>query len=82
MIQPSLSRKSQDELQFALAVLGRPKREYGKPPTPRGPVLVSRAVARDEISLSGGRLLLGLAVTIALASLFIWEFIRHWLFAP
>jgi hypothetical protein len=81
MTQPSLSRKRPDQLEFALAVLGRPKLEY-KDRAPLRPVLASRAVARDEITLSGGRLLLGLAVSVSLASLFIWEFIRHWLFAP
>jgi hypothetical protein len=82
MIQPSQIRKNQDQLQFALAVLGRPKLEYKKTPAAYRPAPVRSAVAREEITLSGERLLLGLAVTVSVSSLFIWEFIRHWLFAP
>jgi hypothetical protein len=82
MIQPSQIRKGQDQLQFALAVLGRPKLGYKEPSAAYRPLPARTAVAREGITLSGERLLLGLAVTISLASLFMFEFIRHWLFAP
>jgi hypothetical protein len=90
MISPNELRKGQDQLQFALTVLGRPKLERKGPATPHRLMVVPRvttspvakAVPQDEIILSGGRLLLGLAVVISVGSLFIWEFVRHWLFAP
>lgn len=38
--------------------------------------------ATHELNVSGVRVLLGLGLAIGLTGLFLWGFIRDWLFAP
>jgi len=38
--------------------------------------------AVHELNVSGVRILLGLGLAIGLAGLFLWGFVRDWLFAP
>ena len=43
---------------------------------------VKKDVARNEISISGNKVLLALAIAFLLTNGLIWAFVRHWLFAP
>jgi hypothetical protein len=59
------------------------------PEVPRGSsaksspaVAVRSEAAVAQLNLNGVRILLGLGFSIGLAGLFLWESIRHWLFAP
>jgi hypothetical protein len=83
MVRAEEIRKGQDQLHFALATLGRPKLQHRESAKRREPVVVAQAIANPyEVNLNGVRVLMGLALAIGLGSLFLWEFVRRWLFAP
>jgi hypothetical protein len=48
----------------------------------RRPAGAQSVEAVHELNVSGVRILLGLGLTIGLAGLFLWGFVRDWLFAP
>jgi hypothetical protein len=44
--------------------------------------IVLPAVASQQLNLSGFQVLVTLALSLCMVSLFTWAFVRHWLFAP
>lgn len=43
---------------------------------------VGKGVATNEMSISGNKVLLALAIAFLLTNGLIWAFVRYWLFAP
>jgi len=75
-------RKGEDQIQFALAALGEDRLQPRKIARERGRAAAEAAMAPHQLNLDGMRLLIGMAFCVGLVGMFLWGFIRHWLFAP
>jgi hypothetical protein len=81
MVRTNETRRGEDQIQFALSVLGgtrlqRPRR------TGNGITrVVERAASPYELNISGSQLLIWFLLCSSLLSLFAWGLLRFWLFA-
>lgn len=82
MIRANGLREGQAQMQFALAAVETVKRE-ARPAAKEPPQAVAvRVEAARQLNLSGAQVLVMLALSLCMVSVFTWAFVRHWLFAP
>jgi hypothetical protein len=82
MIRDNEYREGRDQLQFALTSLGRHELQRRQAVATRAVAVAQSAVLPNEIQLSGMRVLIAMACTAGFAGVFLWVFVRYWLFAP
>jgi hypothetical protein len=82
MIRDNQYREGRDQLQFALATLGRPELQRRQGAGSRVVAVAQSPLLPNEIQLSGMRVLVALTCTVGFAGVFLWAFVRYWLFAP
>ena len=78
MYRPGEVRKGPAQLQFSSVALStnlRPRMSANIQP-----IAVAQPVFTEQLSLSGTQVLSGLLLGVALAGLFVWIFVNHWLF--
>jgi hypothetical protein len=82
MVRDDEYREGRDQLQFALATLGRHELQRRQAVRSRAVAVAQSAVLPNEIQLSGLRVLVAMACAMGFAGVFLWAFVRYWLFAP
>jgi hypothetical protein len=81
MIRTNELPEGQAQIQFALAVAEA--KLQPRPGAEKQPLAVTlRAEPAGQLNLSGAQVLVTLALTLCMVSVFTWAFVRHWLFAP
>ena len=81
MIRADEVRRGEGQIQFALAALGEKRLRVKSDATGEVAAVVGRSINRYEINLSHSQLLIGFLFALSLASLFVWGWVRYWLFA-
>jgi len=79
MYRPGEVRKGPAQLQFSSVALSRnlrPRMSANKQPI----AAAQPAIVTGQLNLSGTQVLSGLLLGVALAGLFVWIFVNHWLF--
>ena len=82
MISASELREGQAQMQFALAVAETAKTEARPSAKEPQQAVAVRVEAARQLNLSGAQVLVTLALSLCMVSVFTWAFVRHWLFAP
>jgi hypothetical protein len=64
------------------APTSRPDARYSRPRLPKStPVLVQHEPGTPAMNITGGHMLLALAIALCLAGPLAWAFVKYWLFA-
>jgi len=81
MIRTDEVRRGEGQIQFALAALGENRlRSKSDAPHEVAPA-VAPSIDRNGINLSHTQLLIAFLFALSLTSLFVWGWVRYWLFA-
>ena len=82
MMSANELQESQAQIQLALAAAETVKTE-ARPAAKELPQAVAvRVEGARQLNLSGAQVLITLALSLCMVSVFTWAFVRHWLFAP
>jgi len=81
MIRTDEIRPGEGQVQFALAVLGENRLRLKSKATHKVTPAVAPIIDRYEVTLSHSQLLIAFLFALSLTSLFVWGWVRYWLFA-
>ena len=81
MIRTDEIRPGEGQVQFALAALGENRLRLKSNAARTVAPVVAPIIDRYEINLSHSQLLIAFLFALSLTSLFVWAWVRYWLFA-
>jgi hypothetical protein len=81
MIRTDEVRGSEGQIQFALAALGEKRLRVKAGSTHEVAGDLEPSIDHYEINLSHSQLLIGFLLALSMTSLFVWGWVRYWLFA-